>query len=350
MNQQHEMSLMKQGREILYVIGCDEAGRGPLAGPVATAASCFALQWASDGQLPASVTDLLNDSKAMTETDRITLAGRLLQSEEAYATYSAFSKREDKEPFTFTRKHADGEQLALLGGATLFMPAATIDERNILEASLDGMCICAAAVVTEVNNTVLRPNGLPEMTRLNTVVLIDGPHTPWGLMSSTQQHQKIASQLKALKAKLRKAARDAATKSPASTAKKATKCSEPDDAALRQQLPQHERGRIEAVSGWYCVPVVKGDALCPSIAAASVLAKVARDDFLAHTMHPKYPQYEFSSHKGYPTKQHMSLLKTHGACEFHRHSFGPVRAALGLPESDGSAKPNESPSFHNPPS
>lgn len=66
--------------------------------------------------------------------------------------------------------------------------------------------------------------------------------------------------------------------------------------------------------------VVKGDALIPSIAAASILAKVARDRSLLE-LDRLYPEYDFAKHKGYPTKLHVERLLEHGPCPVHRQSF-----------------------------
>jgi ribonuclease HII len=66
--------------------------------------------------------------------------------------------------------------------------------------------------------------------------------------------------------------------------------------------------------------IVGGDAKCPSIAAASVLAKVSRDR-LCYELDKKYPQYGFARHKGYGTKEHMDALKTYGPCPEHRMTF-----------------------------
>jgi len=73
--------------------------------------------------------------------------------------------------------------------------------------------------------------------------------------------------------------------------------------------------------------IVKGDSKVPAISAASVLAKVARDQMLRN-LHEKYPQYGFAGHKGYPTKAHRAMLVEHGPCPEHRKSFAPVRNAL----------------------
>ena len=66
--------------------------------------------------------------------------------------------------------------------------------------------------------------------------------------------------------------------------------------------------------------VVKGDSLSASIAAASILAKVTRDDLML-TLAEKYPQYGFEIHKGYGTKAHYAALTEHGPSEIHRMTF-----------------------------
>ncbi|UYF99429.1 ribonuclease HII [Halomonas sp. GD1P12] len=70
--------------------------------------------------------------------------------------------------------------------------------------------------------------------------------------------------------------------------------------------------------------VVKGDARHPAIAAASILAKVARDAQML-TLDARYPQYGFARHKGYPTREHLAALAEHGPLLEHRQSFGPVK-------------------------
>lgn len=66
--------------------------------------------------------------------------------------------------------------------------------------------------------------------------------------------------------------------------------------------------------------VIGGDGVSPSIAAASILAKVARDRYMDE-MAELYPKYEFGKHKGYPTKRHYELLREFGPCPIHRRSF-----------------------------
>jgi ribonuclease HII len=73
--------------------------------------------------------------------------------------------------------------------------------------------------------------------------------------------------------------------------------------------------------------IIQGDSLEPAISAASILAKVYRDR-LMNTWHQRFPCYGFDRHKGYPTAEHLRLLRENGPCEIHRRSFGPVRKVL----------------------
>jgi ribonuclease HII len=72
-----------------------------------------------------------------------------------------------------------------------------------------------------------------------------------------------------------------------------------------------------------CTTLIDGDLLHPSISAASILAKTARDAELV-ALDALYPQYGFAQHKGYSTPQHMEALHRHGPCPIHRRSFAPV--------------------------
>jgi ribonuclease HII len=76
--------------------------------------------------------------------------------------------------------------------------------------------------------------------------------------------------------------------------------------------------------------IVKGDQKSLSIAAASILAKTARDARMGE-LDGQYPGYGFAKHKGYPVREHVLALAKLGACPAHRRSFAPVRDALGLP-------------------
>jgi ribonuclease HII len=74
-------------------------------------------------------------------------------------------------------------------------------------------------------------------------------------------------------------------------------------------------------------PVRKGDQLCNSIAAASIVAKVIRDRMMMEC-HEKYPDYNFAKHKGYGTKEHRRAIEKFGVCELHRKTFRGVKEYL----------------------
>jgi ribonuclease HII len=75
------------------------------------------------------------------------------------------------------------------------------------------------------------------------------------------------------------------------------------------------------------IPIIKGDLVCMSIAAASIIAKFTRDE-LMRKVHSEYPMYQFNEHFGYPTKAHLTHLKEWGPCKIHRTTFSPVRLEI----------------------
>ena len=88
------------------------------------------------------------------------------------------------------------------------------------------------------------------------------------------------------------------------------------------------------VDGLHCpgisipaLAIVKGDSHVQAIAAASILAKTARDAYMCR-LHALYPQYNFAQHKGYPTREHLICLLAHGVSSEHRRSYAPVRKLL----------------------
>ena len=78
--------------------------------------------------------------------------------------------------------------------------------------------------------------------------------------------------------------------------------------------------------------IVKGDLRVAEISAASILAKVIRDQEM-EALDRQHPEFGFAQHKGYPTKGHFAAIDKHGVIEQHRKSFKPVKKALGLLES-----------------
>ena len=187
--------------------GCDEAGRGPLAGSVFAAAVI----------LPPDFTDeVLNDSKQLTERQRYAL-----------------------------REVIEHEAVAW---AVAEVTAEEIDRINILQASITGMHRALAALKDKQRQPIM-----PEH------IIVDGnkwkPYVPEGGLLEI----------------------------PART-------------------------------------VVKGDATYMSIAAASVLAKTYRDDYMLR-LHEQYPMYGWDENKGYPTAAHYEAIQKYGVTPYHRKSF-----------------------------
>lgn len=85
-------------------------------------------------------------------------------------------------------------------------------------------------------------------------------------------------------------------------------------------------------------PIAGGDGQSCSIAAASIVAKVTRDDYMIE-MDKQYPQYGFANHKGYGTLEHREALERHGPCPIHRKTYGSVREIMSL--SSGGAFPED---------
>jgi ribonuclease HII len=71
--------------------------------------------------------------------------------------------------------------------------------------------------------------------------------------------------------------------------------------------------------------IVKGDSLSQSIAAAAIIAKEIRDQ-LMQAYHEQWPQYQFASHKGYATEEHLLAIQEYGPCPIHRMSFEPLKS------------------------
>lgn len=205
-----ERALLSNG--LKYIAGVDEAGRGPLAGPVVAVAVVLPTEWIITG-LPHELTRL-TDSKQLTPHQR-----------EVYF-----------ELLTATYKVRFG-----LGQ----VEAGTIDTINILQATYRAM-----------NAAVSMLDPPPEH------VLVDGRFVP------------------------------------------------------TITLPQ--------------TPIIRGDALSFSIAAASVIAKVTRDRLMLE-YDRRWPMYGFAKHKGYGTPQHIAALAQYGPCPIHRQSFAPVQLARQQP-------------------
>lgn len=93
-------------------------------------------------------------------------------------------------------------------------------------------------------------------------------------------------------------------------------------------LTDYMKIESEKVKNVEVVPLVKGDMKSVSIAAASILAKVTRDNFMLE-IDKKYPEYKFKDHKGYPTPEHLEIIKEKGIIKgLYRESYKPVKEVL----------------------
>jgi ribonuclease HII len=185
----------------VIIAGTDEAGRGPLAGPVVAAAVIIAHDLAAD------LHDSIRDSKKLTAQQRDDLFPRICE----------------------TCAHAIAE-----------CSVEEIDRLNILHASLLAMRRAVEALARQVD-----------------LVLVDGNKTP-------------------------------------------------------------------PLNGIKALPVIGGDDISLSIAAASILAKVTRDRQM-HELHEAFPHYGWAQNRGYPTAFHRAALEKHGPTPHHRQSFTPVK-------------------------
>lgn len=218
-------------------IGVDEAGRGPLLGSVNVAAVILPRAWSGlieEAPLKNTPLSILTDSKQLSEKKRDILYPLVQQYAVAYIV-------------------AD-------------IPAAVIDQVNILQATMLGMRLCTE-VLLEIIAKYLKL-GLGR----GFEVLLDGNRCP------DLDYTSLT------KCGIRKSAID-------------------------------------------CQAWVKGDARHTSIAAASILAKVSRDQTM-YALDAKHPEYGIAKHKGYPTRAHMEALAKHGALAGHRRSFAPVKKVL----------------------
>ena len=80
----------------------------------------------------------------------------------------------------------------------------------------------------------------------------------------------------------------------------------------------------------------KADFLMPEVSAASIIAKVARDNYMTEVIAKKYPEYGFEKHVGYGTALHKAAIEKYGVCPEHRRSFKPIAKALGIDAHENS--------------
>ena len=241
---QYDRDEVQSFEQSILKIGVDEAGRGPLLGSVNVAAAILPSDWSrliEEQPLKETPLSILTDSKKLSEKKRDIL-------------------------YPLVKAHA-------LGYVIANVPAAVIDQVNILQATMLGMRLCTEALLdAALTCLVTKNNENTLLKQLQIEVLFDGNRCP-DLSHATFQELGI---------------------SPSSVD---------------------------------CQAWVKGDARHTSIAAASILAKVSRDETM-YALDKQHPEYGIAKHKGYPTRAHMEALERHGVLSAHRRSFAPVIKAL----------------------
>ena len=248
------------------LVGVDEAGRGPLAGPVSVSALVL-----DPGQLKGEAAPewvrVVDDSKKLTEAKRRRLFGGIVRTARSWAIV-----------------HVHSDQ---------------VDEVNILQATFQGMSI---AVEQALGLEERAWAGRPEL-RIARVGR-DGGEV------AEEERCWYAGRLREERA-LRGA--DALVYRPEEA--------EPVGTVL-VLVDGNARFVVQgaATESLTQEPIVKGDALSVNIAAASVLAKVSRDRAMA-ICDELWPVYGLAGHKGYPTAKHKAAIAEHGPCPVHRRSF-----------------------------
>jgi ribonuclease HII len=295
----------KKQQAHLFIIGCDEAGRGPLAGPVVASACC--LNFVNDDantsktQLTKPLPGLLSklgDSKKIPEKIRDQLYVEL--------------ERQKKESEA-TAKKIDSQHQCLAFDSCRVEPEE-IDDLNILEASLHGMERAADGVLSQLQKLHKKGQLSHAPNEDNCVVLIDGPHLPRFYRSNNENDNH--------KKKVAKKDDKVSAAKPKKLTPKAEK-----ELEARNKILQKNFTSIDFVPK--AKAVIKGDAICASISAASIVAKVERDKIMNSEVAPKADKlYNLAQNKGYPTAEHIAALEKIGASKFHRKSYGPVKTAI----------------------
>ncbi|GET86850.1 ribonuclease hii, putative [Leishmania tarentolae] len=263
---------------IRYVIGVDEAGRGCMAGPVGVAATLYRTS-------ATSVRYTVVDSKKMNESAR-TKTLKAMCAELSDAGIEGFLETTMRDGACCFVRYQRRNPLQAV--AASLVDVTVINEHNILNATLEGMSAVCDTIVRSYNAV----RGLGTLTPLNCAILIDGNRVPWTFLPGEERQRVHVQAVRKVEARKR----------------------------IGIEYP--------ALEGFGCTTVVKGDATLLSIAAASIVAKVARDAYAVTVMHRAFPQYGFDYHKGYCTAAHEAELARCGPTRFHRLDYAPVKAVL----------------------
>lgn len=288
-----ELELKSAGGAVKYVIGCDEAGRGPLAGPVVAAAYLM---------LDDRVVSGVNDSKTVAEPKREALYSQLT---------------------------VGGAQSPHARWATCVVSHTEIDRINILQASLLGMRRCVAALI-----------GTNDAEPANPELQVD--YCPCNQKDADHDTDVNGSANGSASASGSSTVNGKTTAKPKSgssndSANGSASASGSGEVSIRgsechvlvdgNKLPNLSFPAV-TVAGEY---MIGGDGKEYSIAAASVLAKVTRDRLMLK-YHEQFPKYGFESHKGYGVPAHRAAIATHGPCAIHRWSYAPMKTRTDKPK------------------
>lgn len=246
------------------LVGFDEAGRGPLAGPVSVAAVALSPQLLRQQPRPAWLA-AVDDSKKLSDARREALFPQLIASADAWA---------------IAHVHADH-----------------IDAVNILQATFHGMALVAEALFGRAEDAAW--NDRPAPLDLRRVADADA-QTAWYADELTPALPPQGAHLLASQRTL-----------------------EPSRPLLLIDGNARFHVAGAAIAGLPQRPIIKGDSLSFHIAAASILAKVSRDHLMIHA-DTLWPGYGLAGHKGYPTAAHKAALAAIGAAPIHRRTFGGV--------------------------
>ena len=227
--------------QVTLQMGVDEAGRGPLLGSVNVASAILPSMWSGlieDKPLADTPLSILTDSKQLSEKKRDLL-------------------------YPLVQQYA-------LGYVIADVPAAVIDQLNILQATMLGMRLCTEILLKTIAKQIIKDDNTQTqlLKSLQFEALFDGNRCP---ELNYLEFAKFGM----------------------------------DSAAID------------------CQAWVKGDARHTSIAAASILAKVSRDHKM-YELDAQHPHYGIANHKGYPTRAHLQAISDYGVLDEHRRSFGPV--------------------------
>ena len=261
-------------RPSIRVIGIDEAGRGPLAGPVVAAAIVA----------PLDVLGVMDSKQITNEAQREILFEQIIA-------------------------------MPNVQWAVAIMDASKIDQINILQATLEAMKLAATAIIHP-----------PPMDHVHRYPKISAIHNKGCYVVCSDDSILNPINVPHVADAAIATATNAATTITATSSTDVTPNLHDTYYALidGNRLPKQMPCPAETM--------VKGDSKEYCIAAASILAKVSRDR-LMHEYHNLYPQYNFKQHKGYPTAAHIAAIHSFGVSPIHRRTFAPLKHMTFHPEN-----------------